>query len=87
MRDCDRRLDQGSTRTRLQQRFGKRTAAPRPHQFEVAQPGPSENLRARRVRNERLEKRVADALARSMILDADKIDNRRRDCEAGSAGQ
>ena len=67
VRDGDRGLDERAARARLEERLGERTPAPRPHQFEVAQPSPAENLRTRRVGRERLGKRVAYAISQPAL--------------------
>ena len=60
---------------RLEQCLGERAAAARPHQLEMAEPGPAEELRACRVGGERLGERRAQLFARRPAVQPDKIDD------------
>src|SRR5882757_7429374 len=75
MRDRYRRLDESAPRARLEQRLGKWAAAARPHQLEMAEARPAENLRLGRVESERLGEPRAHSLARPPAVQADKIDD------------
>ena len=59
VRDRDRSLNESAARARLEQCLGERAAAARPHQLEMSEPGPAEELRGCRIGGERLGKRRA----------------------------
>src|SRR6267154_6877899 len=75
MRNRDCRLDESAARAPLEQRLGERAAAPRPHQLEMAEACPAENLRLGRIGSESIGERRTHPLARSPAVQADKIDD------------
>src|SRR5260370_790588 len=74
LRNRNRSLDEAA-RAALLQRLGERSIAARSHQLEMAEPGPAEDLWARRIGCERLGKPGAHPLARCPAVETDKIDN------------
>src|SRR5712671_2110418 len=72
-RDC--RLDKRAARARLEQRLGKRTAAAWPHQLEMAEACPAENLRLGQIGSESASERRTHPLTRPPAVQADKIDD------------
>ena len=68
-------FDESAARGRFEQQIGERAGAPPPHQFEMAEPGPAEELRLHRIGGERTGEGGAHPLARPAIVEPDKIDD------------
>src|SRR4029077_9824544 len=72
---CDRGVYQSSAGARFEERLRKRTPAAGPHELEMAERGPAENLRTCRIRCQRLCEGIADTHAQSTILQPDEIND------------
>src|SRR5580704_460437 len=75
VRDRDRSLDESAAGARLEQCLAERAAAARPHQLEMSEPGPAEQLRACRFGSDRCGERRAYLVARRPAGQPDKIDD------------
>ncbi len=60
---------------RFQHRVAQRPAAPRAHQFEMAEPCPPEHFRTCRIIGDKVGHRLPQPFARAAPLQPDKIDN------------
>ena len=77
VRERDRSFCPDAAGRGFEQRLAERSKAARAHQFEMAEPGPAQDLRPRRIGGERPSEGGAHPLARGPVVEADKIDDDR----------